>query len=190
MADFVLSSASICTPYRAPWGAFPKTTRFVSTGVSSAAIPVGRQVSLDFTEGDASTNQAYVKGSTSAAGAGNFYVVGIAASAASGSTATAGVTALDIWDCNPNVEFKAVTKGGTLQSSHVGRGKAFSYDSTLQIAYVDLGASTVADHRVVVTGLIDAVGDSGGYVSFRYLTQSLTQGSTVVSSTPFLAFYR
>lgn len=190
MADITLSSGMTCEPYRSPWGAFPIRHFTVSSGVSSAAIYDGRQVTLDFAEADNTSNAMHVKASTTAAGAGNFYVVGIAAALASGSTAVNGVTEIPVWEANPLVEFKAVTKGGTLQSSQVGLTKAFSFDSTLNIAYVDLGASTAADHRVVVTDLIDAQGDSGGYVAFRFLTNRAAQGSTVVSSTPFLAFYR
>ena len=85
---------------------------------------------------------------------------------------------------------KAVTKGANLSNSNVGLTKTLHRDSTLDITYVDLGASTVTDHRVVITGLIDAQGDSGGYVTFRVISDLRNQGSTVNSSTPYLAFYR
>lgn len=189
MTDFTLSSGSICRPYRSPWGAFPTRTFTVSTGVSSAAIPIGRQVTLDYTLADPTTNAGYVKGSTGAHLA-TFYLVGIAAEAASGSTAVAGVTAISVWEANPLVEFKAATREGTLQSSQVGLTKSLYWDSTLAIACVDLGASTAADNRVVITQLLDAVGDSGGYVAFRFIGNSRQQGSTLVSSSPYLAFYR
>jgi hypothetical protein len=186
MTDFTLSSGSICRPYRSPWGAFPTRSFGVSTGVSSAAIPLGRVVTLDYAEaGNSSVNQ-YIKGSTSADN--HFYCVGIAAEAAP-STALIGQV-ISVWECNPLVEFKAVTKFGTLQSSQVGLTKTLHRDSTLDIAYIDLSASTAADNRVTITQLIDAQGDSGGYVAFRFLTNSYSQGSTRISSTPYLAFYR
>lgn len=186
MTDFSLSSGSICRPYRSPWGAFPTRTFGVSTGVSSAAIPLGRVLTLDYTEAGNSSVNMYVKGSTSADN--HFYCVGVSAENTPSSAAIG--QPISVWECNPLVEFKAVTKFGTLQSSHVGLTKTLHRDSTLDIAYIDLSASTAADNRVVVTGLIDQQGDSGGYVSFRFLTNSYRQGSTVLSSTPYLAFYR
>lgn len=187
MTDFTLSSGSICRPHRSPWGAFPTRSFKVSSGVSSAAIQLGRPVTLDYTEAGNTSNAAYVKASTAD---NTFYLAGIAAEGASGSTAVNAVTAISVWEACPLVEFKAVTKAGTLQSSQVGLTKTLHFDSTLNIAYVDLSASTAADHRVVVTDLLDQQGDSGGYVAFRFLTNSNRQGSTIVSSTPYLAFYR
>lgn len=190
MTDFTLSSGSICRPFRSPWGAFPTRTFAVSTGVSSAAIAVGRPVTLDYAEAGNTSNASYVKAST---GDNTFYLAGIAAEAASGSSATVGVTAISVWECNPMVEFKAVTKAGTIQSSHVGLTKTLHWDSTLGIAYVDLSASTASDHRVVITQMsVDgaAQGDSGAYVAFRFIGNRREQGSTINSSTPFLAFYR
>lgn len=186
MTDFTLSSGSICRPYRSPWGAFPTRTMGISTGVSSATIYLGSAVTLDYLEAGNSSVGGYVKRSTAD---NTFYLVGIAAATVSGSTATTG-SDLPIWECNPLVEFKAVTKGATLQSSAIGLTKTLHFDSTLNIQYVDLTASTAADHRVVLTGNVDAQGDSGGYVSFRFIGNRAEQGSTVLSSTPFLAFYR
>lgn len=186
MADYVLSSGSICRPYRSPWGAFPTRSFGVSTGTSSNGVLQGRRVTLDFTEaGNSSVNQ-YVKGSTSIA---SFYLAGIAAEQGNQSSAVIG-TPVSVWECNPLVEFKAATINGTLQSSQVGLTKKLMFDSTLNIEVVDLTASTAADHRVVITQLIDNQGDSGGYVAFRFLPNRADQGSTVLSSTPFLAFYR
>lgn len=190
MTDFTLSSGSICRPFRSPWGAFPTRGMAVSTGVSSAAIWIGRAVTLDYTEAGNSSVAQYVKASTAD---NTFYLVGIAAetqpAGGSGSTAVIG-TPISVWECNPLVEFKAVTKGATLQSSAVGLTKTLHWDSTLNIQYVDLTASTASDHRVVLTQLIDQQGDSGGYVAFRFIGNRREQGSTINSSTPFLAFYR
>jgi hypothetical protein len=185
MADFE-SSGNICRAFRTPWGAFHTRTYGVSTGVSSATIHLGRPVTLDYTEAGNTTNAAFVKAST---GDNLFYAVGIAAEGASGSTAVAG-TPITVWEANPMQEFVAVTKAANLSSSQVGLTRTLHWDSTLNIAYVDLSASTATDHRVVVTQLIDAQGDSGGRVAFRFISNRREQGSTVNSSTPFLAFYR
>lgn len=188
MTDFTLSSGNICRPWRTPWGSFVTRGMQVSSGVSSAAILLGRPVTLDYTEAGNTSNASHVKASTAD---GTFYLVGIAAETQQGSTAVEG-TPIEVWEANPMQEFRAVTKGATLQSSQVGLTKTLHWDSTLGIAYVDLTASTAADHRVLVTGLLPGYsqGDSGGEVSFRFLTNSYRQGSTVLSSTPYLAFYR
>ncbi len=188
MADFTLSSGNTCMPFRSPWGSHNVREFAVSSGVSSAAIRVGRPVTLDYTEADNTSNAMHVKASTAVHG--TFYLAGVATGSVSGSSATNGVTTVSVWEPNPMLEFKAVSKGGTLQSSQVGLTKTLAWDSSLAIAYVDLAASTAADHRVILTDLIDAQGDSGGYVAFRFLTNSYRQGSTIVSSTPYLAFYR
>lgn len=186
MADFTLSSGNTIKPFRSPFGHFPTRTFGVSTGVSSAAIHMGRPVTLDYTEAGNTSNAAFVKASTAD---NTFYLAGIAAEAASGSTAVAG-TAISVWEANPMVEFRAVTKGAVLASSQVGLTKKLCWDSTLNIGWIDLTASTAADHRVVITQLIDAQGDSGGAVAFRFIGDRRDQGSTVNSSTPFLALYR
>lgn len=185
MADLTLSSGSICKAFRTPWGAFNTRQYGVSTGVSSAAIHAGRPVTLDYTEAGNTSNASYVKAST---GDNTFYLVGIAAETAP-STALVGQP-IAVYEANPMAEFSAVTKAGTLQSSQVGLTKTLHWDSTLNIAYVDLSASTATDHRVVITQLIDQQGDSGGRVAFRFISNRREQGSTVNSSTPFLAFFR
>jgi hypothetical protein len=190
MAEITLSSGSVCRPFRTPWGAFNTRSYFVSTGVSSAAIHVGRPVTLDYTEAGMTTNAGYVKASTAD---NTFYLVGIAASAASGSTATVGVTDVQVYEANPLAEFQANTKGGAVSSSLVGTPRTLHWDSTLNIAYVDITGSTAADFRVVVTqapltGYSQS--DTGAPVAFRFISNRREQGSTINSSTPFLAFYR
>lgn len=188
MTDFVLSSGNICRPYRTPWGAFHQRGYQVSSGVSSAAILQGRPVTLDYTEAGNTSNASHVKASTAD---NTFYLVGIAAETIQGSTAAEG-TPIQVYEANDMQEFRAVTKAGTLQSSQVGLTKTLHWDSTLNIAYVDLSASTAADHRVIITQLHPAYsqGDSGGEVIFKFMRNSFRQGSTIVSSTPYLAFYR
>lgn len=187
MAEISLSSGSVCRPLRTPWGAFHTKTYFVSTGVSSAAIHIGRPMTLDYTLADATTNAGYVKASTAD---NTFYLVGIAGSAASGSSATVGVTEVQVYEANPMQEFQANTKGGAVTSSLVGTARTLHWDSTLNIAYVDVTGSTAADNRVVVTQLLGTQGDTGGPVAFRFISDRREQGSTINSSSPFLAFYR
>lgn len=200
MTDYTLSSGMFCRPFRSPWGAFPTRTMGISSGVSSAAIYPGSILTLDYADAVAQTSNAeQVKASTGTAGAPMFYIAGVSANGVSGSTATQG-NEVQFWEANPLVEFKAVTKGGTIQSSNIGITKKLSWDSTLNIVYVDLSASTAADHRVVITQNIPSVtgispvGDSGGFVAFRFLTALAgnIQGTSGLynSTTPLLAFYR
>lgn len=184
MADLTLSSGSICRPFRSPYGHTPTRSFSCSTGVSSAAILVGRRVTLDWT---GSTTAGKVLASTAV---NHFMLVGIAAQEVKGSTAVTN-SEISVWEADPAVEFRAVTKGATLASSHVGLRKKLMWDSTLGIEYVDLTASTAADWRVVITDLIDAEGDSGGAVAFRFLTkltESIGSSAAITSTTAILAF--
>lgn len=187
MADFTLSSLSYARPYRSPFGQHPITTRPASTGFSTAgSIRVGQVVALDQRGVSTSFHKVYgITASSFAAVSTQGGVVGIACSTAQSNTAHG--EPVSIWDANPVCEFKAVTKAGTLASSHVGSQRTLAWDSTLGIAYVDLGASTSGDERVLVTDLVDAVGDSGGFVAFKFATSDYN--STNNSSAHWLAFY-
>jgi hypothetical protein len=184
MADFTLSSGSICRPFRSPWGAFPVRHMPLSSGISSNAIVLGRAVALD---AQTDSNASQILPSSQTAGVVvSTGIVGIAAESPGlpGSTNTRG-TEIPVWEANPFVEFKAATQGAVLASSQVGKFKALVWDSTLNIHKVDLSNSTVAVVRTQVTELIDSEGDSGGYVAFKFITQ------TPVGSTDYcLAFYR
>lgn len=195
MAEITLSSGSICRPYRSPWGAFPvKHMKPIST---NARIDVGRVVHTNWT-GATSTSGGQIVPSTADNA---FMIVGIAASSlAAGSSAVSNPT-IPVWEANPNVEFRAFTKGAALGSSQIGLRRTLHWDSTLAISYVDLTASTAADWRVIVTGvagengltgLKGEVGDTGGEVTFRFISQLEGQvGSSVAqtSTTAILAFY-
>lgn len=188
MADFVLSSGSICRPFRSPWGAFPIRHMPLSSGVSSVAIHVGRVVSLDATT---DTNASQIQASSQTAGVVmSTLIVGVAAEAPHlpGSTTTRG-TEIAVWEANPMVEFRAQTQGANLISSQVGKTKALVWDSTLTIHKVDLSNSTLINQRVVITELLDAEGDSGGAVAFKFLTETPPAGDSTVSRS-VLAFYR
>jgi hypothetical protein len=184
MTDITLTSRSSVRPYRTPWGAFNMAgAQTTSTGASSISIQIGRRLVLDI---DGSTTWGRVRPSS---GPNHFYLVGIAAGNISASTHVAG-TPIDVWSANPMQEFTAATKGAVLASSHTGLRKKMMFDSTLNIEYIDLTASTATDWRVVITSLIDAEGDSGGRVSFRFLpTLAENNNSTIPSSTPLLAFF-
>lgn len=190
MADKTLSSGDICRPHRSPWGNFPTRDFQISTGISTAAINLGQPLTLDWT---GSTTAGKVLPSTAAAAGPQamFMSVGIAAQTISGSTATTS-TPCSVWECNPMVEFRAVTKNGVLASSIIGLHKSIAWDSTLKITYVDLIDSTKANYRAVITDLIDNEGDSGGYVTFRYLsriTENVGSSIAITSTTAILAFY-
>jgi hypothetical protein len=186
MTDFVLTSGMVARPYKCPWGAFPTKGFALSTGISSNAILLGRVVGLDV---NTDSNAGQILPSSQTAGVVmSTAIVGIAAESPSGgavgSTNTRG-TVISVWEANPMVEFRAQTQGANLASSAVGKLKALVWDSTLTITKVDLSNSSAGVQRCLVTGLIDAEGDSGGAVSFRFLTQT-----PVGSTDQVLAFYK
>jgi hypothetical protein len=180
MAEISLSSGSIVRPYRSPWGAFPTRSMPISSGVSSLAINLGQLVISDTRT---STCEHRIKASIVS---GEANICGIAAEGISGSTAAMD-TEISVWEANPLVEFRANTKGGALVSSIVGSARTLAWDSTLKINYVDVGASTAGDQRVLVTDIIDSLGDTGGAVAFRFLASD--RSSTNNSSVAFLAYY-
>ena len=190
MAQVALSSGSICRPYRSPWGAFP--IKHMIPVSSNAAIHTGRMMGL--LTGASSAAGQVIPTSNAA-----FSIVGIAASSLAAGSTTTRNSAIPIYEANPNVEFVANTIGGVVASSLVGLRRALHWDSTLNISVVDVATSTGADARVVVTGipgengvtgLQGELGDSGAQVTFKFITNLAgVNGSTVVSSTPLLAFY-
>lgn len=183
MADVTLSSGMICRPYRTPWGAFTNRSMPLSTGVSSLAIRVGSIVRLD--DRTSTCGHRIMWTGTS----GDSLIVGIAAEgtiAGSGSTSTVD-TEIPVWEANPMVEFQANTKGGALVSTLVGSARTLAWDSTLNIAYVDAGASTAANNNVIVTEILGNIGDTGGAVAFRFMATD--RASTNNSSYAFLALF-
>jgi hypothetical protein len=180
MADFTLTSGMTCRPYKSPWGAFPTKGYALSSGISSNAILLGRVVAYDV---NTDSNAGQILPSSQTAGVVmSTSIVGIAAESPGlpGSTNTRG-TVISVWEANPLVEFRAQTQGANLQSSQVGKTKALVWDSTLTITKVDLSNSTLINVRCVVTGLIDNEGDSGGAVSFRFITETPPAADSTVS---------
>ncbi len=185
MTDFTLSAGNTIRPHRSPWGAFPIRGMKLSTGISSAVIRVGTVVQLD--AGSTSFNDCIIPVALSS-GSLNPTAKTMVGVSAEGPGATAGGvsstnsqgTVIPIWEANPNVEFKGWTRGGLLNSTIVGQPKEITRDSTLNIDLINLAASSLATPAkcVIITSLIDASGDSGGAVTFRFNTSS-----------GFLAFY-
>lgn len=188
MTDFVLSPANYMRPWRSPWGAFPTRTCALSTGVSSQAITLGTVVSLD---ANSTVNQHQITASSQTSNTiVSTAVVGVSAenTGARSSTTTQG-TLIPVWEANPQVEFRANTRAATLASTLVGTARDILWDSTLKIALINVGASCLGTQiaRVIVTGLIDNIGDSGGAVSFRFCA---TDPLSSLSTGRLLAFYR
>lgn len=182
MADITPNSGDFVRPWKSPWGAFPTRSMKLSTGISSNTIKVGQLVGLD-TGSTAYTDCIVpVLQSSGSLNPGAGTIVGFAAE---NSTANGALTAqgsvIPVWDANPNIEFRARTRFGLLNSTLVGTTKELHRDSTLGIEMVSLRASPLATpaNCVIVTGLIDAPGDSGGAVTFKFNTSS-----------GFLAFFR
>lgn len=195
MAEITLSSGSVCRPFRSPWGAFPiKHMIPIST---NARIDVGRLVHTNWTAQTTSNAGQIVQSTADNA----FMIVGFAASSlAAGSSGTSN-NPIPVFEANPMVEFVANTKGAALGSSQIGLRRTLHWDSTLNITYVDLTASTAADWRVIVTGmngengvtgLQGTVGDTGGQVTFRFFTDPKQNGGSsvaITSTTALLAFF-
>lgn len=185
MADIALNSGDFVRPYKSPWGAFPIRTMKCSTGTSTQVIRVGQCVGLDLSGSTGFRDCIIPIGVSSGTlnpSAGQ--IVGFAAetpSVTNLSTAVGAQPVIPVWDANPNVEFRGRTRYGVITSSLVGRITELGRDSTNNIDVVMLNASSLATpaNCVIITGLIDNPGDSGGAVSFKFNTSS-----------GYLAFYR
>jgi hypothetical protein len=171
MADITLNAGDFIRPWKSPWGAFPTRSMKLSTGISSNAIKIGTVVGLDT---DSTAYRDCVKPVPQSSGSLNpvaASIVGIAAetSTAMGSQNAQG-TVIPVWDARPGIEYRARTRFGLLNSTIVGTTKELHRDSTLGIDVVSLRASSLATpaNCVIVTGLLDASGDSGGAVTFVF----------------------
>ena len=182
MADFTLNSGDHVRPYKSPWGAFPIRSMKLSTGISTAVVRVGQLVGLDTGSTSFADCIIPIAQSSNSLNPGAATIVGFAAenSTANGSNNAQG-TVIPVWDANPMIEFRARTRYGLLNSTLVGTTKELHRESTLNIDVISLRASSLATpaNCVIITGLLDAVGDSGGAVSFKF-----------IQSSGFLAFFR
>jgi hypothetical protein len=193
MTDFTPTAGDFIRPWATPWGAFPIRSMKLSTGISSNKIFQGTVVGLDI---NSTAFQDCIVPSSLAASSGPVLVstaiVGVAAEGpgtTSPSSTNVQGTFIPVWDANPNVEFVARTRNGLLNSTCVGQMKELWRDSTLNIDMVNIGASSQAtpQPRVIITGLVDNSGDSGGRVTFRF---AVKDGTVAGSTANLLAFYR
>jgi len=195
MTDFTLSSGNICRPFKSPFSTFPMRQMKLSTGMSSNIMYIGACVGLDVNS--TSFQDAIVPSSLTSNTVVSTAIIGIASMRPDDpsnkglniTSTTPGVPGLvPVWDANPMVEFRAHTKNGLLNSTIVGQPHELLWDSTLNILLVNVGASCIggAGSHVIVTSLIDAAGDSGGAVAFRFCPRSVTSS---LSTAKFLALY-
>ena len=182
MADYALNAGDFVRPHKSPWGAFPTRSMKLSTGISSNTVRVGQLVGLDTGSTSFTDCIIPITQSSNSLNPGAGTIVGFAAenSIANGSQTAQG-TVIPVYEANPFVEFRARTRFGLLNSTIVGQPKELHRDSTLNIDVINLAASSLATPAkcVIVTGLIDNAGDSGGAVTFRFNTSS-----------GFLAFFK
>ena len=189
MADITPTAGDYMRPFRSPWGNFPTRQMPLSTGISSNAIYIGSVVGLD----SATTNgqSQIVPSSLTSNTVVSTQIVGVAAegpaTTSPSSTNVAG-TMIPVWEANPNVEFKARTRNGLLNSTLIGSYHTILWDSTLHIFLVNVGASSATTPvSVVITEMIDNPGDSGGAVAFRFCPRDPTSS---LSTANVLAFYK
>lgn len=106
-------------------------------------------------------------------------ICGVAADPASSVTDATRV----FWPAIPQIEFMARTRGSTITSTNIGEAYGLFFDSTKNVFGVDLANQQSTSLRVIITRLIDAIGDSGGYVAFKFGTAGGTGSTTPFAST-------
>ena len=190
MTDFTLSSGNTIRPHRSPWGGFPLKAMKLSTGISSRMIYIGTVVGLD--QGSTAFADCIqpITISSRSLNPGASQLVGVSAETASSAVPGSGLNvtstslgaqgSIMVWEAHPSVEFKGWTRFGLLNTTMVGQPKELTRDTTLNVDLVNLSASSLATptNCVIITSLVDASGDSGGAVTFRFN-----------QSSGFLAFY-
>jgi hypothetical protein len=159
MADWAISSGDYIKPYRSPWGQL--AVRVAPEG-AAATFKYGDVLELD--HGTSTAANRVRKASTSDSTITSTSIVGVAAGPAS-SVVDAPVS---YFEASPFNEFTARTRGGTLALTNVGLSYGLFYDSSKAVTLIDLGNTQSTSLRVIVTSLIDAVGDSGGLVTFKF----------------------
>ena len=168
MADWTISSGDYMRPYKMQCGdaaslqSAPEST--AQSFLLGALVELDTQVSTSSHRLRAALRSASTITSTG--------IVGIAAEAASSVTDATRI----FWPVRPDIEYMARTRGSTITSSNIGLGYGIFFDSTKNVCGVDLANTQSTSVRVVVTGLIDAAGDSGGYVRFKFGQPILSTG--------------
>ena len=174
MTDYAIGTGDFIRPHSSPWGSFHIRHCKLSTGISSQIIYVGSFVGLDVNS--TSFQDCIVPSSLTSNTVVSTAIVGVAAegpgaNATSPSSTNVQGTLIPVWDANPSIEFRGRTKNGLLNSTLVGQVHDILWDSTMHVFLVNVGASSVGGApRVLVTGLIDNSGDSGGAVTFKFIT--------------------
>lgn len=192
MADITPTGGDFFRPHMSPWGSPQIRTMALSTGISSNIIYIGTVVGLDVNS--TSYRNCVSPSSLTSNTVVSTAIVGIAAegpgaSATSPSSTNVQGTLIPIWDANPSIEFRGRTRNGLLNSTIVGEVKDILWDSTLHIHLVNVGASSLSAPapRVLITGLLDNSGDSGGAVTFKFITKDITSS---LSTNSLLAFWK
>ncbi len=166
MADWTISSGDYMRPYKTQGGdgvalqAGPEST--AQSWVVGSLLELDSQVATS----NFRLRQALRSNSTITSTS----LIGIAAEPASSNTDQTRI----YWPIVPNVEYCARTRGSTITSTNVGQPYGLFFDSTKNVYGVDLANQVSTSLHVVITGLIDAVGDSGGYVRFKFGTPAGT----------------
>lgn len=168
MANWTISSGDYMRPYRTV-GADAGTMNFGPESTAQSFL-VGSLLEMDSQVSSSAfrLRQALRSNSTVTSTA----LIGVAAEGASSVTDATRI----YWPITPATEFMARTRGDLIQSTTVGMPYGVFFDSTKNVYGVDLANAQSTSLRVVVTGLIDAAGDSGGYVKFKF---GRPAGSTV-----------
>lgn len=159
MADWTISSGDTIRPYRNPLGQLIVRQGPEST---SQTFVYGDVVQLDM--GVSSGANRIAKASTSGSTITSTSIVGVACGPASSVVGQA----VSYFSASPYNEFWARTRGGTLALSNVGNSYGLFRDATKNVTLIDLGNTQSTSQRVIVTELVDAVGDSGGAVIFKF----------------------
>lgn len=171
MTDFLISSGDYMRPYRTQ-ASDAVTTDYGFESSVAQTYPVGAVLEFDSTAN--TIRMASTTGSTVNSGG----IIGVAAEPAS---SVANATRI-FWAITPNLEYMARTRGGVLGSTTVGVKCGIFRDSSKGVFLLDFANKVSTSVRAVVTGLIDNIGDSGGYVRFKW---GSNQGD---STTPAVTF--
>ena len=154
MATVTLSSGHGPRPFRSPFGQTP------IYGALEVAASTFRSGNVLEQAGTTNSHRVQIMSTNSSA------IVGIAGAPAS----SVQDTLLPVYEANPGVEFVGAVKE-VIASTLVGARRAFAYDSTLGIHYIDANATSA---QVVITGLQTDLGTTNGFVSFRFLSTAVS----------------
>ncbi len=173
--DWVISSGDFMRPYRTQ-GGDAATIDYGAESSVAQSYPVGALL-----EHDSTANTLRIA-STSGSTVTSVRVIGVAAEPAS---SIANATRI-YWAITPQQEFMARSRGGVLGSTTTGAKCGFFRDSTKNVFLVDFGNKVSTSVLCVVTGLIDGIGDSGGYVRFKFGAdiQTVDSAATPVGFAP------